>query len=211
MKKELFFWANLLIFILALSTLLFRSSFVTDLGVLLIFILVLVILYLAGLNQDWENWWKLPKIVILFILSGLVHLIAIHLILFSDQARNLFFIKIGLSFVSFLSFILLILELRLKVIQFLKNKTGDKLGFGRCPNCYNTWYQKDLSGFRYQGRYHSSGIMICADCLTDPEKNLSVKKVSKNLKKLYLTEKEIQLICQKIKRHKEGKEKLEFF
>lgn len=64
---------------------------------------------------------------------------------------------------------------------FVKNMVGRRKGYGRCPNCNNSWYWKTSKSvtFKKFGRV-SKGVLICVDCLASP-KSLDLERIERTL------------------------------
>lgn|GEM_PF-564301 len=51
--------------------------------------------------------------------------------------------------------------------RFEKNLIGDSMGYGRCPNCGDSWWWKSSDSVWIN---ESRGVLICKECLRFPEK-----------------------------------------
>jgi len=63
-----------------------------------------------------------------------------------------------------------------------KNLLGTVRGFGCCPNCGDCWSWKASGSIIYEtfDQYNASGVMICNECLENPDK-LDVDRIAAKL------------------------------
>lgn len=65
--------------------------------------------------------------------------------------------------------------------RLAKNMVGDILGFGRCPNCGDSYWWKPAGSIHYRVTDSGMrGVTICKECLAHPEK-LDENRIEKNL------------------------------
>ena len=64
------------------------------------------------------------------------------------------------------------------MFKALRNLIGKIFDFGYCPNCNDYWNWKKPGAILYR---ENSSVLICKECLSNPEK-LDPEKVVENLK-----------------------------
>jgi hypothetical protein len=78
-------------------------------------------------------------------------------------------------------------------VAFVKNRVGGLKGYGRCPNCDNSWYWKESKSVTFKrSAFVSKGVLICADCLQTP-RGLNPERIAEALAKSQWNKEEVTL------------------
>ena len=86
--------------------------------------------------------------------------------------------------------------------RHIKNFIGsDILGYGRCPNCDDSWWWKDF-GYLKDGK----GVLICKICLSKPNQ-LDEQKIATTLRKYNWSDEKISLVKEELKNFKKENKK----
>lgn len=166
-----------------------QPSALTFIGIREAIAFISMILVFFSITWNEKGGWKLTAIILLIVLGlGLfVEYLAFdyNLIIYPRAT-------IVICFLTVISIFLHIKYFEPKISSYFKNKTGDVLDYGRCPNCNNTYYgEKMINGVKHRDDYSSSvGVNLCQKCIDHPEK-LNPDTIAINLKMKNWTEEEI--------------------
>lgn len=179
----------------------FQPGTLTFIGIRVVIAFVSIIFVFFSITWNEKGRWKLTAIILLVVLGfgSLGYLAFTYGLIIYPRAT------IVICFLAVISIVLHIKYIEPKIYNNYKNKTGDVLGYGRCPNCNNTYYgEKMINGVKHRDDYSSSvGVSLCQNCINHPEK-LNPKTIAINLKMKNWTEEEISEVQVAINKFKKG-------